>query len=92
MHQRTIHNQRNRDGIIHQREPIQQKHPRPPRNGRQSLKSEQKQHQPEDGVHCFDGEFSCGEEQREEGDVAGDGERAESAEVSKVFEGEEAEG
>lgn len=46
---------------------------------RQSVKRHQERDQPEDRVCDFDGKFGDGEEEREQADVACDGEWAESS-------------
>ena len=92
MHQRAVHDQRDRNGVVQQREAVEQENARMDGHGREFLERVQEEDQPEDGVDCLYGELGGGEEQWEERDVAGDCERSEGAEVPAVFEREEAEG
>ena len=57
-----------------------------------AIEDHEHDHQPKYCVDHFDWELHGGEEQGEQADVAGDGERPEGAEVSAVFQGEEGEG
>lgn len=59
---------------------------------RETVESEQEGDEPEDGVGDFDGKFGDREEQGEQADVPGDGERAERSQVSSVFQRDQAEG
>src|SRR5436189_6151148 len=92
MNKRTVHDQWNGHGIVQQREPVEQENTRPYRYGNQLVEYEKEEHEPEDGVNSFDGEFGDGEQQRKKGDMARDGERAEGTEISSVFKREETEG
>jgi hypothetical protein len=91
MNKRTVRDQWNGHGVVQQRKPIEQKDTRPYRRGRQLVECKKKQHEPEDSIDCFDGEFGGGEEQREKGDVSRNSERAEGSEISSVFEREKTE-
>lgn len=58
---------------------------------RHSIEDEQHGDEPEDGVNDLDWKLHRGEQQWEEAHVASDCQRSEGAEVSSVFEGEQAE-
>jgi hypothetical protein len=59
--QRAIYYERNGDGIVQHRKPIKQKHSRPHRHGRKSLKGEEKENKPEDRADGLDWELGGGE-------------------------------
>lgn len=58
---------------------------------REMVKGQEEHHEPGNGVNGLDGELGGGEEEREERDMAGDGQRSESTQISAVGEGNEAE-
>lgn len=92
MDQRAVHDQWNGHGDVEQGEPVGKEDPRPFGNGRDLVKHEQEQNQPQDGVDRLDGELGRGEEQGEERDVTGHGKRTERAEVPAIFQCDQAEG
>ena len=84
VHKRRVHHQRNRNGVVQQREAIQKKHPRPHWDGRKLLEGVQEEQEPGYRVDCFEREFRGGEQEWEEGDVACDCEGAEGGEIPSV--------
>ena len=84
MQQTAIHNERHGDRAIQHGEAVQQKQAGVGRRGTDAIEGGEERDQPEQGVGGLERELSRAEQQREQRDVAGDGERAEGREPAAV--------
>lgn len=91
MKERAVQYQGYRDRDIKQRETIQQKHPRSGSSRCQAVEHEEKQDQPEYRICDFDGKLRSIEQEREQRDMTCHREGSEGAQMTPVFERQQAE-
>lgn len=91
MQQGAVDNERDADCNVERAEPVKEEEAGARRGGREAIKRQQKEHEPEDGVDGLDRELGRRKQQREEGHVACHGERPECAQVPPVLKREQTE-
>jgi len=92
MQQTAVRDERDADGDIQQAEAVEEEDaPALCRRG-QAVEGEQIRQQPRQRVQHLDGELGGGVDEREQADVAGDGEGPEGAEVAAVAQRDQREG